>query len=153
MAGLVADARGVQTRCPHCGQTNRLPYVRLGRETRCGRCHQPLPHADGPVVVESAAVFDALVASSTLPVVVDFWAQWCGPCRAMAPEFERVAATTAGAWLVAKVDTDRVAELSERYRIRSIPTLIVFRGGAEAGRTSGAMPAAEIQRFMDESVR
>ena len=150
MAGLVADARGVQTRCPHCGQTNRLPYVRLGRETRCGRCHQPLPHADGPVVVESAAVFDALVASSTLPVVVDFWAQWCGPCRGMAPIYERAADKLESEFRFVKVDTEAEPELAARYQIRAIPTLMLFHKGRLIAQKAGAVDGTTLESWLHQ---
>ncbi|MEQ1758906.1 MAG: thioredoxin TrxC [Vicinamibacterales bacterium] len=146
--GLTADARGVQVPCGQCGQTNRLRYGAVERETRCGKCQAPLPAANAPVVVTSAEIFDAMLEGASLPIVVDFWAPWCGPCRAMAPEFEKVARNTAGRWLVVKVDTDAVAELGQRYRIMSIPTLAVFRGGREVARRSGAMPASDIEAFM-----
>jgi len=146
--GLIADARGVQVPCGQCGQINRLRYAAVERETRCGKCQAPLAAANAPVAVPSAEVFDAMLAGASLPIVVDFWAPWCGPCRAMAPEFEKVARNTAGRWLVVKVDTDAVAELGQRYRIMSIPTLAVFRAGREVARRSGAMPATDIEAFM-----
>ena len=98
--------------------------------------------------VPDERVFDALVRGVTRPVVVDFWAPWCGPCRMVAPELARVASAQAGQVLVVKVNTDAVPELGERYRIRSIPTMAVFHGGREVARTSGAMPAAEIEAFV-----
>ena len=97
-------------------------------------------------------LFDALVRAAALPVIVDFWAPWCGPCRMVAPELERVAADNAGRYLVVKVNTDAVPELGERFRIRSIPTMAVFEGGREVARTSGARPAADIERFVRQSV-
>jgi len=101
-----------------------------------------------PVEAPDAATFDALVEHTTLPVIVDFWAPWCGPCRAMAPELEAVARNMAGRALVVKVNTDGVPELGERFRIRSIPTLAVFRDGREVTRVSGARPAADIQALV-----
>ncbi len=149
MAVLVGDPGGVLVQCPNCGQMNRLRYDALDKGSRCGKCKTALEPARTPVAVNDTSTFDRMLAASTLPIVVDFWAPWCGPCRAMAPEFERVAQATAGKWLVVKVDTDKVPELGERYRIMSIPTLAVFRQGKERGRKSGAMPAQDIQQFMN----
>jgi len=103
------------------------------------------------VAVGDAAVFDAMLTTASLPIVIDFWAPWCGPCRMMAPELDKVARSLAGKWIVAKVDTEAVPELGQRFRIQSIPTLMVFRGGREAGRTPGALPAAEILRFLGQA--
>ena len=99
-----------------------------------------------------AAAFDALLRSSSLPVVVDFWAPWCGPCRMVAPELARVAANNAGRYLVVKVNTDEIPELGDRFGIRSIPTMAVFSNGREAARTSGARPAADIEAFVRQAV-
>ena len=99
----------------------------------------------------SAAAFDALVQDSKLPVVVDFWAPWCGPCRMVAPELVKVAAANAGRFAVVKVNTDALPELGERYRIRSIPTMAVFAGGKEVARTTGARPAAQIEEFVRQA--
>ena len=151
MSSLVGDSRGVLAVCSNCGQTNRLRYEQLDKETRCGRCHTPLEPASTPVAINEASVFDAMLTTSSIPIVVDFWAPWCGPCRSMAPEFDKVARATAGKWLVVKVDTDKVPELGERYRIRSIPTLAVFRNGSERARRSGAMGAPDIQQFMNSA--
>src|SRR5262249_21364968 len=96
----------------------------------------------------SAEAFDALVRESPLPVVVDFWAPWCGPCRMVAPELEKVARRASGSYVVAKVNTDAVPELGDRYRVQSIPTMAVFRGGSEVTRTSGARPAEAIEQFV-----
>ena len=96
----------------------------------------------------SATAFDALVAQWPLKVVVDFWAPWCGPCRMVAPELQKVAAANAGRYLVVKVNTDALPELGERFSIRSIPTMAVFAGGREVARTAGARPAADIEAFV-----
>ncbi len=148
-----ADDRGIIVSCPSCQQRNRVPYGHEGAEAaKCKKCGTLLPAASEPIEVPSAVVFDALVASSKLPVVVDFWAPWCGPCRMVAPELQRVAANNAGRYLVVKVNTDAVPELGERFAIRSIPTMAVFSGGREAGRTAGARPAVEIEAFIQSTL-
>src|SRR5881392_1372013 len=128
MSTAILDQAGVVIACAACGQKNRLRYDRLGSENRCGKCHATLAAPAEPIEVSDAATFDSLVSSSPLPVVVDFWAPWCGPCR------------IAGRYLVVKVNTDEVPELGDRFGIRSIPTMAVFKGGREAARTAGARP-------------
>ena len=152
MADLSLDNKGVVEPCPSCGQRNRLPFGRLSAETRCAKCHSPLAAPSAPIEAPDAASFDATIAGSQLPVVVDFWAPWCGPCRMVAPELARVAASNAGRYLVVKVNTDAIPELGERFGIRSIPTMAVFSGGREAGRTAGARPAAEIEAFIQSTL-
>jgi thioredoxin 2 len=146
------DDRGVLTSCPSCGSTNRLAYRTLHRSARCGKCQAALPPPAVPIEAGGAA-FDAMLAASPIPIVVDFWAPWCGPCRAMAPEFERVARRLAGRALVVKVDTDAEPALGERFRIRSIPTIAVFRDGHESTRVSGARPAADIERLVADATQ
>jgi len=148
MSNLKLDQGGVLVACASCGKTNRIRYSSLGASTRCANCHVALSPPAEPVEVLDAAAFDALISGSSLPVVVDFWAAWCGPCRMMAPELEKVAKEAAGQWLVVKVDTEAVPELGERFRIRSIPTLALFRGGREVNRVAGARPAADIRMFV-----
>ena len=128
--------------CAHCGATNRLPAARLADQPNCGRCQQPLLPA-GPITLDDRH-FDAFVAKSTLPVLVDFWAPWCGPCRQMAPQFEAAARQLQGKALLVKVNSDDSPQVSARYGIRSIPTLVRLQGGVETARQSGAVPAGQI---------
>ena len=152
MASIPLDPRGVIVSCPSCGRKNRLAFDELDRPHRCAACKTDLAAPGVPVDVRSAALFDTIVERSSVPVVVDYWAPWCGPCRMVAPELEKVAHRNAGRLLVIKVNTDEVPELGERYTIRSIPTMAVFESGQEVGRTSGARPAAAIEAFVTESV-
>ena len=146
MAATHVDERGLILSCRNCGKQNRVPFD--AKEARCAACKTPLPHVSEPVEIPSVATFDAVVSRSTLPVIVDFWAPWCGPCRMVAPELQKVAASNTGKYLVVKVNTDALPELGDRYTIRSIPTMAVFAGGKEVARTAGARPAADIEAFV-----
>ncbi len=148
---MTLDDRGIITACPQCGRSNRLAYDRLGRPARCGHCKHDLSAPAEPIEIPTVADFDRLVARASIPIVVDYWAPWCGPCRMVAPEVAKVAARNAGRWLVVKVNTDVLSELGERYAIRSIPTLGVFAGGREVTRTTGARPADDIERFVAQA--
>jgi thioredoxin 2 len=150
MSDLQLDDRGFIIGCPSCGQRNRVAFST--REARCGRCKSALPPPSQPIEVPDARAFDALVRDARQPVVVDFWAPWCGPCRMVAPELARVAASNAGRFVVVKVNTDALPDLGERFRIQSIPTMAVFAGGKEVARTSGAMPAPQIENFVNGAV-
>ncbi len=132
--------------CRSCSTRNRVPAKRLADKAKCAKCKAPLLPLAAPVRVSSAAEFDELVRDAKSPVLVDFWAGWCGPCRMVAPEVAKIAKTGAERVVVAKVDTEALPAVAQRFDIRSIPTLILFRNGSEAKRISGAMPAAEITR-------
>ena len=151
MATAEFDEKGIIVPCASCGQKNRLAYDRLGNEVRCAKCKEALSYPAAPLEIQSAADFDRLVAQSAVPVVVDYWAPWCGPCRMVAPELQKVAAHRAGRTIVVKVNTDELYDLSERFAIKSLPTLAVFAGGREVARTTGARPAIEIERFVDQA--
>src|SRR5476649_1666078 len=142
------DDRVIITACASRGTKNRRAYERLGDAVQCGECKQPLSAPGEPIEIRHPADFDRLIASSSLPVVVDYWAPWCGPCRMVAPELMKVAARQAGRAIVVKVNTDELADLGQRFGIRSIPTLAVFAGGKELARESGARPAEEIEAFV-----
>jgi thioredoxin 2 len=134
----------MQIACAACSTQNRLPAARLQDRARCAACKTPLLPIAKPIAVQNVADFDELVRDAKAPILVDFWAAWCGPCRAVAPELEKLAAQKVGSAIVAKVDTDAQPELSARYGIRSIPTLVLFRGGREAKRITGAMSAGAM---------
>ena len=148
---LACDDRGIIVGCVNCGKNNRLLYERLGNTVRCGECKTDIPPLSAPVEIAAAEDFDRLVAKVSLPIVVDYWAPWCGPCRIVAPELEKVAVHMAGKVLVVKVNTDALPDLGERFGIRSIPTMAVFVAGREASRTAGARPAGEIEQFIQQA--
>jgi thioredoxin 2 len=147
---MTLDSNGVLIPCGSCGTTNRLRYDGLEKATRCPKCKADLPHPSEPIDVATTSQFDAVVANSSVPVVVDFWAAWCGPCRMVAPEIKKVAEHLAGRALVLKVDTDANPELSSRFGIRSIPTIGIFAGGREINRVSGVRPAAAIEAMVPQ---
>jgi len=137
--------------CPHCNATNRAPKDKLRADPDCGKCHQPLLAAHPDNLSQSA--FEAQLLRSDLPLVVDFWAPWCGPCRMMAPAFEKVSQDLHGQARFVKVNTEVEQALAAGYNIRSIPTLAVFAGGREIVRQAGAMSASDLTRWVSTALR
>jgi len=138
---------GIVHACKNCGAKNRVPYVRLDQEAKCGKCKTAFEVGTNPIDVVSSKAFDALLSSSAVPVVVDFWASWCGPCIAGMPQIEKAAGDSAGRYIIAKVNVDAVPDVSGRFSIRAVPTMIRFVNGKEAGRQTGAHPANAITTF------
>lgn len=136
--------------CRRCGTRNRIPPARLAQAGRCGACKTPLDPVSEPLEV-GPREFDEVVGGAAVPVLVDFWAPWCAPCRAMAPEVEAVARERAGRALVLKVDTEVWPELSARFGLQAIPSFLVFRNGRIVSRHVGAAPRAELVRWLDEA--
>ncbi len=136
----------VHVACPKCLAQNRVDAARTADGPKCGKCETPL--LDATVVELDEASFEAFVSRTTVPVLVDFWAPWCGPCRQMAPEFARAAKRLAGRARLVKVNTDLAQALAGRLVIRSIPTLLLMKEGREAGRATGARPAADLERWV-----
>lgn len=132
--------------CPQCLAVNRVPDARLSDHPKCGKCAAAL--LPGQPIDLSAANFDGFIQKSGLPVVVDFWADWCGPCKMMAPVFQQLAAEMNTQLRFAKVETEAHPQVSMRLHIRSIPTLILFRQGVEVARTAGAMDALALKRWL-----
>lgn len=143
----------LSVRCPNCGAINRVPREKLqeGVEPICGRCKTPLPIHDKPVLVTDAN-FSAEVERSSVPVLLDMWAPWCGPCRMMAPVIDQLAAEMAGRVRVAKLNVDENPIMAERFQIRGIPALLVLKAGREIDRIVGVQPKSEIVRRLERAI-
>lgn len=140
----------LQLVCPQCHTLNRLPGERLRNKPRCGKCHEPL-FDSGPIELDTAG-FERHVGKDGIPVVVDFWTPWCGPCKAMAPEYEKATALLEPDVRLVKLNTEQAQSIAQRFRIRSIPTLAVFNAGREVARQAGAMPAAAIVDWVRSNI-
>jgi thioredoxin 2 len=145
-------SQGLVLPCASCGQKNRFPPGRLGDRPRCGKCQGTVHEPGAVVAVDRDPDLQSVLASADVPVLIDFWAPWCGPCRAVAPEVAKVSARHAADVLVLKVNTDVDPAVGQRYGIQSIPTMAVFRDGREVARTSGSRPASAIEQWMAQAL-
>ena len=150
---MAAAAEPALVRCPSCGATNRVPLaaVHAGQRPVCGRCKRPLPAATAPVTITDAN-FPSEVESSPLPVLLDMWAAWCGPCRLLAPVVDELAGELAGRVKVGKLNVDENPSIAGRFGVQSIPTLLVLKGGREVDRIVGVVPKADLARRVERAI-
>lgn len=157
MSDTIADVRPTTAAetlvvaCPSDASLNRVPRAKLDQNPKCGKCHKPL--FQGKVVELNAANFNSHALKSDLPVVIDFWAEWCGPCRMMTPNFEKAAPLLEPRVRLGKLDTEAEPAIAGRYGIRGIPSMIMVRKGREVARTSGAMPTAAIVDWVEQALK
>ena len=152
MADADFDDRGIVTTCPACGQKNRFVYERLGDPVRCGTCKAPLHLPAEPIEMASAADFDRLVSRSSVPVLVDYWAPWCGPCRMVAPVMEEIAQERGDQLKVVKLNIDENQNTAIQFNVMSIPTLILFRNGQPAKTVIGAYPKRKLVEELEPAL-
>ena len=145
-----AAAEVLVVACPSDASLNRVPRAKLDQHPKCGRCHKPL--FQGKVVELRAANFDTHTVKSDLPIVIDFWAEWCGPCRMMTPNFEKAAPQLEPRVRLGKLDTEAEPAIAQRYGIRGIPSMIMIRKGREIARTSGAMPTSAVVAWVEQAL-
>jgi len=147
MSNAQLDTKGIVVVCSACNQRNRLAFTQLGKDSRCGKCQTLLEPPVEPIEVARSDAFQALISASTLPVLADLWAPWCGPCKVSAPEVDKLASSAQGKLVVVKVNTDDLPDITQQHSISTIPTFILFTNGAERDRLAGARSAADLRRF------
>ena len=148
---LDSDSRGIIQPCPACGTANRIAYANLDKQGRCATCKQELPSLSSPASISGVEAFAALVSQSPLPVVIDFWAPWCGPCQMMSPEFAKAAAQAVGKAVFIKVNTDDEPQIASQFRIQGIPAFALIKQGKLTAQTSGFQPAARLLSWLRQS--